>query len=394
MIIKNFKPVIVVVAYNRVNSLRRLLGSLTRGQYPDNTKLIISIDHSPENSGVVECAREFEWSVGEKDIILHPENIGLRKHIISCGDLSYKYGSVIILEDDLFVSPFFYQYSLQALGFYKDKKDIAGIGLFNYPSIERSTNPEPFSPVLDGSDVFFIQYACSSGQAWSNMQWDAFRKWYAGSPDTSKIEDIPAHILGWPESSWKKYFNSYLIMQNRFFVYPRFALTSNFDDVGTNRGMTTKELQPALLIKSRNFLFNLLKDSISVYDAHFEIMPEKLKEMNKKLESYDFSVDLYGHKNAAKIKEEFLLTTKNCREYSAGFSRSLKPHEMNIVMDLHGEEIFLCRKKDLIPSGLIDRADKFISDFNYFYRTTLLNKEVLMIVWYRMYNKIKRLKNN
>ena len=141
MISSKLKPAIVVVAFNRPDSLKRLLGSLKKGHYPDDIKLIISIDHSPDNSPVVDCANDFEWNAGEKEIIIHPENLGLRRHILSCGDLSYKYGSVIILEDDLFVSPFFYQYSLDALDFYKDKDDIAGIGLFNYPHIERSSNP-------------------------------------------------------------------------------------------------------------------------------------------------------------------------------------------------------------------------------------------------------------
>ena len=50
---------IVVVAYNRVNSLRRLLTSISRAEYPaEPVELIISIDKG-ENEDVIRFAREF-----------------------------------------------------------------------------------------------------------------------------------------------------------------------------------------------------------------------------------------------------------------------------------------------------------------------------------------------
>ena len=102
---------IVVIAFNRVNSLDRLLKSLNRliVEREQKITLYISIDRdkndSKENKEVVECARNFKWKFGEKVVNFRNENMGLRKHILSCGDLTRKYENIIVLEDDLVVSP-------------------------------------------------------------------------------------------------------------------------------------------------------------------------------------------------------------------------------------------------------------------------------------------------
>ncbi|MFW5700074.1 MAG: hypothetical protein ACOCWM_00155 [Cyclobacteriaceae bacterium] len=379
-------PVIVVVAYNRLNSIKRLLGSLKKGNYPYNTKLVISIDYAPGNSPVVEYAREYEWEAGDKKVIVHPSNIGLRNHIISCGDFSLEYGSVIILEDDLYVSPHFYSYAQQVMEFYSAEPNIGGIALFNYQHIENTQHPEPFRPLADDSDVYFLQYACSSGQIWTADQWKAFRKWYDTNPDIKTVRGMPEHVLMWPERSWKKFFIAFLIETNRYFVYPRYSLTTNFDDVGTNRGMSTFEVQSVLLIAERRFSFKSFRDSESVYDAHFEMQPETLKHYNGKLKDYNFSVDLYGHKNIDRINEDFILTTKKCTSPVYSFARSLKPHEMNIMFDIQGEDIFLCNKKYIDRLVKREKVRKFVSDFNYYYRNILEMNEIMLFVRYKIYN--------
>ncbi|MGK7895195.1 MAG: glycosyltransferase, partial [Xenococcus sp. (in: cyanobacteria)] len=126
-------PVIIIAAYNRANSLQRLLNSLVRADYTghDSITLIISIDYS-NNSEVILIAENFVWEFGNKEIIKHSTNLGLKQHIIFCGDLTERYQSVIILEDDLIVSPAFYDYTCQALSYYQDQADISGISLYSY----------------------------------------------------------------------------------------------------------------------------------------------------------------------------------------------------------------------------------------------------------------------
>ena len=94
---------IVVAAFNRPIALQRVLKSLESIQYNTPVKLYISIDGQGPDE-VYNIAENFNWKAGDKEIIHHQENLGLRKHIISCGDLALQHEGIIILEDDLFVS--------------------------------------------------------------------------------------------------------------------------------------------------------------------------------------------------------------------------------------------------------------------------------------------------
>jgi GT2 family glycosyltransferase len=222
---------IIVIGYNRPKAIERLLNSLLKASYPGIVDLIISIDGGKgdwEKGGqgdgetrrrgdkktgrggeeVREVAVNFKWPFGTKKLIFHETNMGLRKHVLSCGDLSKDYDGVIVLEDDLYVSPVFYQYTLQAFDYYKDDLKIAGISLYSHAYNE--TAQFPFRPLTDDSDVFFLQYAASLGQFWSRENWSAFREWYdalePGDESTGhSTGHLPTNIRLWPETSWKLY---------------------------------------------------------------------------------------------------------------------------------------------------------------------------------------------
>lgn len=172
---KTNNPVIVVALYNRYKPMMRLFDSLTKATYPNQPiHFIISIDNdNNQNLNIKEEADNFKWNYGPKEVIYHSHNLGLRDHFNFCGGLTQKYGSVIFLEDDLYVSPQFYNYALQALGFYKDESIIAGISLYSYKRIEQKTNPWPFDAIDDGFDNYFLQQA-SWGQIWTWKMWKPY----------------------------------------------------------------------------------------------------------------------------------------------------------------------------------------------------------------------------
>ena len=94
---ENQKTPIVIVAYNRANSLDRLLKSLSNAKYPSNDiDLLISIDQADNNSDVLAIAEAFDWSFGTKKVMYQPSNLGLRRHIIQCVSLCNTYGSIIL----------------------------------------------------------------------------------------------------------------------------------------------------------------------------------------------------------------------------------------------------------------------------------------------------------
>lgn len=199
-------------------------------------------------------AEDFGWRFGDKHVVAHPTRLGLREHILRCGDLSEKYGGVIVLEDDLYVSPEFYEYTLEALAFYRTNSRIAGISLYNYRYNE--TAKLAFRAIEDGSDCYFMQTASSWGQCWTWDQWRAFRQWY--DENREQPAAIPKNVESWPETSWKKYFIKYVVATDRFFVFPRISLTTNFSNSGTHEIAPGNYLQVPLLMAPMNYRFTSL----------------------------------------------------------------------------------------------------------------------------------------
>jgi len=336
---------IVVVTYNRPGSLTRLLGSLAQARFDENVPLIISIDGGgPEE--VLKIAGDFKWEFGEKQILTHQKNMGLRNHILTCGDLSAKFDGIILLEDDLYVAPYFYDYALQAYQFYANDERIGGVSLYAHGYNE--TAQFPFIPLDDGTDVFFIQYASSWGQMWTTGQWKDFRDWYQvhRKDQIEAGSGLPPNVLIWPESSWKKYYIKYLVDTDRYFVFPRFSLTTNFVDAGHHMKFKEHFLQESMAIRSRPFRFAQLDDSLSVYDVHLEILPRILKKLNPILQDYDFAIDLYNMKKLDVISEDLVMRAEMNPAAILSFGRQMKPHEANIICNIPGRKITLGKKTD------------------------------------------------
>lgn len=342
-----FLPTIVVVAYNRTASLERLLRSLAVAVYPvqQPVRLLISIDKG-NNREVVKLAQSFQWEYGTKQVLEQSEKLGLKAHIMRCAQFSLQYQSIILLEDDVFVSPYFYQYATQALAFYKSDEQVAGISLYHYQITESSF--APFEPLLDKNDVYFLQIAASWGQVWTAKQWYLFSKWYGQYGDTT-FHRLPQYVQHWPDYSWKKRFIAYLIAVNRYFVFPRVALSTNFGDTGTsgsNGSIFQVQLQPA----AKTYHFVTCAESVAKYDSWFELKPNSIKQLNGQLSAYDFTVDLYGQKQLTEINTPYLLSTQVTKNYELAFGASMYPLAVNIKHQTPGYDIKLCKKEDLLDS--------------------------------------------
>lgn len=377
---------IIVVGYNRPKAIERLLNSLLKATYPGSVDLIISIDGGrgeegrkgkKENRGeeVITVVKNFEWPFGEKKMIFHDTNMGLRNHVLSCGDMSKDYDGVIILEDDLYVSPVFYLYTLQALDYYKDDPKIAGISLYSHAYNE--TAQFPFRPLTDDADVFFLQYAASLGQFWSREHWTGFREWYdrfpadefRGNSGGSAGHSLPPNIRLWPETSWKKYFIGYIIQHDFYFVYPRFSLTTNFGDKGTNLRISEDLFQVPLWLEKKMFQFKSFEESYAVYDVFCEMNPERLKRLAPSLSENDFEVDLYGMKSGDQSGKEMYLSSRPCAKPLQTFGREMKPHEMNIMAGIPGNYFSLGSKKDF-------------EEKNYFLKLLKCHEKKELAYWY------------
>lgn len=324
---------IVVVAFNRPVSLERLLRSLAMAIYPQRVNLIISIDKGgPE--AVLNVANSFQWGFGEKLVHQNSANLGLRKHILQCGNLLEEYEHLIVLEDDLFVSPDFFMFALQAAEFYSGDERIAGISLYKHAWNYLCNRP--FDPVVDGSDVFFLQHAMSWGQVWSREKWRDFMRWYAvNSSEVPATDDFPGLIASWPKSSWLKYHNRYVYESKKYFVYPHSSLCTNFSDSGTHAEEST-DYQVALSQRvGCDFRFAKIEDTCGRYDIYFESL--SLAEMGP--HGADITIDLYGQKS---VFERYALSSRKLPyKVLNRYGLKLRPHELNIRYSVPGNFFYL-----------------------------------------------------
>ncbi len=334
------KPAIVVVAYRRLHTLERLLKSIDNALYRvDDIPLIISIDYHPDNAEVIQCAQDFDWKHGNKIVRTHKENMGLRRHIIECGDYSMEYGAAIILEDDQIVAPSFYEYTRCAQDFYDDDERIAGVSLYGHEW--NGYAGKKFQPLYGDGDVYFGQFSCTRGQSWSSRQWRGFKKWYEDNPQIRQDELLPPSIYEW-KASWGKYFARYLVENNKYYVIPYKPVSTVFGETGTHASRPELDVQVALYYGKEQFRFLSFEKGFH-YDIFFENtdLKKKLAE-SRHIPETEICIDLYALPKRKYGKSRYILTTRKLdARIVEQFDLNMRPHDANVMMDMHGDGIYL-----------------------------------------------------
>ena len=375
---------IVAVGYNRYKSLKRLLDSVESASYPvDNVPLVISIDCSGDES-VYKLARDFKWSHGDKYVNIESEGrLGLVKHIYQCAGLTKVFRAIILLEDDLFVSPFFYSYVLQTLDKYGGCPVVAQIALYH-----NETNGfvgHPYPKVNDGYDVFLAQSTCSWGQCWNERMWDDFCEWRDSvcNDELINAQDMPATIKGWTRA-WSRYFNAFLLHQKRYVLYPQVSLTTNFSDAGEHGNDNNNVVQVNL--QQGDFLYRMPDiEAIQRYDSFGN--NESLYEWLS-MSPQDTCLDIFG--NHEKKNQRYIISTRHLPyQVIKTFALNLRPIELNVKYDIPGKGLYLY---DTLEPG---RGNGDYSNYlgNYFfqrYNPKLMIKFVEGMVISGVKRKIKR----
>ena len=332
-------PAIIAVAYNRPDSLRRLLTSLDKAVYENDVTLVISIDKADNETEVLDVAEKFEWKYGKKIIRLFPERQGLRKHIIQCGDLSNEYDAVIILEDDLVVSKGFYTYMCSALNFYVNEHQITGISLYSHEW--NGYAGKFFQPIVDEFDTYLGQFSITWGQCWTSKWWNNFKKWYLEHEDKLGFNRlIPENINHWSCQSWGRYFVNYIVEKNLYYVIPRTSLSTNFSEVGQHcqNGNTDHQVK-ILFSNKRNYNFAPC-ESAQIYDIFFENMLIK-KYLDKEIADEGIIVDLAGIGRYGEHKRYLLTTSILQYKIVRSFGLQMRPIDSNVIYGINGNDIFL-----------------------------------------------------
>ncbi|MDN0050898.1 hypothetical protein QVO10_16220 [Bacteroides gallinaceum] len=324
---------ICVIAFNRIESLKRVLNSLSRAYYNEDVSLIISIDKS-DSTEVGKYADNFDWKFGIKKIIKHPINLGLRKHVLKCGDLLEDFDALVVLEDDVSVAPSFYFYAKQCVEKYYNDDNVAGISLYNFPFNYHTQMP--FYPMPADSDIYLMQCAQSWGEIWMRPAWKSFKLWYDNhNEEFGDMPHLPHSICHWPKSSWLKYHTKYCIEQNKYFIYPYISLSTNNSDIGTH-SKSNNSLPQSIMLYGKKEIFKLTPQV--KYDAFFE--SEMIADLLG-IKKTDLCIDVYGEKKNREKKRYWL--TMSCQPYKIVSSYGLcqKTYEWNIINNIKGDDIFL-----------------------------------------------------
>jgi len=328
------KIAIVVVGYNRLKSITRLLNSLLIGNYPSNDiPLVISIDSS-NNKELYDYVRDFKWPFGEKHLIKHEKRLGLKDHIFSCGDLTQYFKAIILLEDDLYVSSEFYNYTTAMVEKYNNTEQVAGISLY---SIEfNGFAGFPFTPLNNGSDVFAVQTVISWGQCWTTNMWKGFKKWLSNNKINFIDYDMPQRIKTW-ERAWSKYFYAYILATDKYFILPYISLSTNCGDAGVHGDGSSSDWQVNLLNGPMKYTLNEFENLVK-YDVYFN--NAELSEILK-INKNELCTDLYGNNHNFLNKRYWLSIKKLPYKIINKYALSFRPPEMNIIKKIEGNDIFL-----------------------------------------------------
>jgi hypothetical protein len=342
-------PAVVVVAYNRPDALSRLLNSLDAADYPNPVPLIISIDRGGTgiSPAVSHIAEGFAWRYGSKRVIERREHLGVVGHFYACGDMTAELGSMVLLEDDLSVSPAYYGFASSALNAYGSDERIAGTCL--YALSFNGFTQDPFLPIDDGSDVFFLALPYTQGLAFSAEQWAWFRGFDPAMPSKDNNRRLPMHpaFQRFPPDEWFPRLAEYVAASERYFCYPRSSLSTGWGDEGAHFDQASSWFQTPLKAAGGSFRLSNPEEALAVYDSYFEILPERLRRLGAGSNDGEFEVDLYATKAPGVARHSLILTSRPARRALRTYGLRMYPPELNFVYGVAGTEVSLARVEDV-----------------------------------------------
>ncbi len=159
---------IALFTYNRADHTKQAIESLLKNAEAKDSELFIFSD-GPKNEKAkkgVEENRAYIKTLKDEGfksvtIVEREKNWGLANSLIAgITEIVNKYGRVIVVEDDLILSPYFLQYMNEALEKYKDEDRVASISAFLNPIDCKAPN------------TFFLRYFACWGWATWKRGWD------------------------------------------------------------------------------------------------------------------------------------------------------------------------------------------------------------------------------
>jgi hypothetical protein len=240
------KAPIAFFAYKRPEHTQRALEALMQNEGADQSELFIFCEgpKRPEDQEAIQqvrdLARSKQWC-GSVQIIERETNLGCANSIIAgVTELCEQYARVIVIEDDLVISPFFLDYMNQALGVYENNNQVMQISGYAFP-INLATEQE----------TIFLPSASAWGWATWQRAWKQFDPGMSGYAALKANKELRHKFdvngsfyyfsmleeqISGKIDAWDIRWYLAIFMLGGLVLYPTHSLVSNigFDGTGTH----------------------------------------------------------------------------------------------------------------------------------------------------------------
>ncbi len=236
---------IIIFAFNRPESLKTAISALVLNPEAKDSDLFVFVDGPRNNAekSMTDASANFARKIqGFKSltISISDNNKGLGDSIIAgVSQIINRYGTAIIIEDDLIVQPNFLRFINLGLNKYKDEKEVFSIcGYTNKIKL-----PKGYT-----YDAYFCTRSSSWGWAtwkdrWDSIDWrlEPWDKYTESKKEFNRWggSDCFGMLEGWKQGlnrSWAIRFCFNQFLQNKLSLFPVKSLVINdgFDGAGTN----------------------------------------------------------------------------------------------------------------------------------------------------------------
>lgn len=301
---------IALFTYNRPDKTKTVIESLMQNAEAKDSELFIFSD-GPKNERAVEgvkanreylrslknlvlCKENNEYTFKSITIIEREKNWGLANSLIAgITEICDKYGRVIVVEDDLILSPYFLKFMNDGLEKYENEDKVGAISGFVYPVGKELPN------------TFFLKYFNCWGWAIWKRSWDLlnldtkyllrklrFKKNEFELGGNGAYGNLYCQKVGLVNSWWVRLYAS-LFLANKLTLYPNVSLVTNNGIDGTGTHCNSKDnygYSKIQIAKNAIEIHNpKIEESIiikGIYVSYFKSLISKNKYIVKKYKSF------------------------------------------------------------------------------------------------------------
>jgi hypothetical protein len=236
-----------IITQNRVNSLSRLLKSLTNAYYlGDEIPITFNMD-SRVDEATIKLVTSFDWPHGPKTLRRRIIQGGLIRAVSESWYPSSDDNFGLLLEDDIEVSPYYYLWIKYALmNYHYDPQvslpELSSISLYTPRIVEvvrerPKWNATEFFKQIHPNTPYLHQLPCSWGAVFFPKHWREFYVYknmrFTEDPKKNPVQIPKSRTNGW-QASWKKFLIDMMYLRGYVSLYPNFPNNRYNYDYPTN----------------------------------------------------------------------------------------------------------------------------------------------------------------